>query len=186
MQPDQTVYPIPQALPPSAQTAFADGYPFLLVSTFSIAEVESNVVSSFSGSPEWAVKPPLEGEIGEKWAAGKGDILRRTRGNLIVGGKGGKAWDEDEWGVVKIGEEELVIVSMCGRCQLPNVDPSTGLTHPSIPYKVLSKYRRIDPVDKFSPCFGVNAAPMSSRGILRVGDKVRVVKKNEWIRSEKR
>lgn len=72
------------------------------------------------------MKPPLEGEIGEKWAKGEGDIMRRTRGNLVVGGKGGKAWDEDGWGVVRIGEgrdgkgegEELVVVSMCGRCQV--------------------------------------------------------------------
>lgn len=45
-----------------------------------------------------------------------------------MGGKGGKAWDEDEWGVVKIGEEELVIVSMCGRCQVSEIQQGYLLT----------------------------------------------------------
>lgn len=131
MMDDQTIYPITQTLPASSQTAFADGFPFLFVSTWSIAEVEANIASSFRGAKEWAVKPALEGAIGEKWNRGEGDIMRRTRGNIVVGGKGGKAWDEDRWGVLKIGGEkkgegeEMVVVSMCGRCQ---VSPSVELT----------------------------------------------------------
>ena len=72
------------------------------------------------------VKPVLEGETREKWGKeGGGEVLRRTRGNLVVGGTGvgAEAWAEDGWGVVRVGEEggeggEMVVVSMCGRCQV--------------------------------------------------------------------
>lgn len=54
------------------------------------------------------------------------------------------------------------------------------------PYaQVISKYRRSDPVDKYSPCFGVNAAPSQARGVLRVGDKVTVKTLNSWVRQER-
>lgn len=69
--------------------------------------------------------------------------------------------------------------------QLPNIDPETAIQHPSVPYKLISKFRRSDPVDKFSPCFGVNCVPSRERGVVRVGDKVRVKKLNDWVRQER-
>jgi hypothetical protein len=78
------VYALPAPLPDDARTAFADGFPFLLVTTWSAQDVERKVALSASGDEQWAVKPPLEGEAKRKWAAGEDDYLRRTRGNLVV------------------------------------------------------------------------------------------------------
>lgn len=110
-------------LPENSRTAFADGFPILIVNRWSIEDVESKVVLSTQGGggEEWEVKPPLEGEIKDKWLKGEGDYLRRTRGNIVVGGEGGKAWMEDRWGVVRLGEGELnrlIVASLCGRCQV--------------------------------------------------------------------
>lgn len=111
-------YALAKALPADARTAFADGFPFLIVTTWSAADVEAKAAAAAQGDEQWAVKPALEGADQAKWASGKSDYLRRARGNLVVGGQGGEAWMEDKWGVVEIGAEELVVVSMCGRCQV--------------------------------------------------------------------
>ncbi|KAG8793716.1 hypothetical protein FRC17_008406, partial [Serendipita sp. 399] len=58
---------------------------------------------------------------------------------------------------------------------LPNIEPSTGIQHKHVPYKVLAKYRRIDPANPYTPCFGVNAVPKES-GIYKVGDTIKIAK----------
>ena len=78
------VYALAAPLPEDARTAFADGFPFLIVTTWSAQDVERKVALSANGDEQWAVKPPLEGEAKRKWAAGEDDYLRRTRGNLVV------------------------------------------------------------------------------------------------------
>lgn len=128
---DETLYALPKCLPEGARTAFADGFPFLIVTRWSAEDVESKARLSANGDVKWSVKPTLEGADADKWERGEGDYLRRTRGNLVVGGKGGEAWMEDSWGVVDVGEEELVVVSMCGRCQVrppPPLPSRTDLT----------------------------------------------------------
>ncbi|KAJ9115884.1 hypothetical protein QFC22_005027 [Naganishia vaughanmartiniae] len=74
----------------------------------------------------------------------------------------------------------MICVSRCGRCQLPNVNPETAEADKAVPYKVLAKYRRVDPAQKFTPIFGVNAVPQQSYGTIHVGDRVRVKQMNNW------
>ncbi|KAJ9107731.1 hypothetical protein QFC21_001191 [Naganishia friedmannii] len=74
----------------------------------------------------------------------------------------------------------MICVSRCGRCQLPNVNPETAEADKAVPYKLLAKYRRVDPAQKFTPIFGVNAVPQQSYGAIHVGDRVRVKKMNNW------
>jgi hypothetical protein len=114
----------------------------------------------------------------------------------------------------------MVCVSRCGRCQvclpshlfqdclyqpmpvyqLPNVNPETAEADKAVPYKILAKYRRVDPAvsvldglvppcrgdlsrllqQKFTPIFGVNAVPQQSYGVIHVGDRVRVKRMNNW------
>ncbi|CDZ97865.1 Molybdenum cofactor sulfurase [Phaffia rhodozyma] len=176
--------------PPDARTAFSDGFPILLVNKRSIEDVEQKVILSVENEEEteWSVKPRLEGDIKEKWLAGKGDITRRTRGNVIVGKKGGKPWVEETWGVIQFGQgqeaQKMIVASPCGRCQLPNVDPETGISNPSVPYKTMTRYRRVDPRQKYNPCFGINVVPTVGKGVLKVGDKVKVKSLNNWPRVE--
>lgn len=81
------LYALAAPLPTDARTAFADGFPFLLVTSWSAQDVERKVALSACGDEKWAVKPALEGEAQRKWAAGEDDYLRRTRGNLVVSPK---------------------------------------------------------------------------------------------------
>ncbi|GHJ90111.1 hypothetical protein NliqN6_6513 [Naganishia liquefaciens] len=74
----------------------------------------------------------------------------------------------------------MVCVSRCGRCQLPNVDPDNAEADKAVPYKIIAKYRRVDPAQKFTPIFGVNAVPREERSLVCVGDRVRVTGKNTW------
>lgn len=78
-----------------------------------------------------------------------------------------------------------LLTSADSSLQLPNIDPDTGVQHGSTPYKVTSKYRRSDPVSKYDPCFGVNAVPTQARGRLAVGDSVRIMTANSWVRQER-
>jgi hypothetical protein len=136
--------------PPTAQngqvitTAFADCAPYLLVTEESFKDVNDQ----------------LEKKL---------DIIR-FRPNIVVRGTN-KPWDEDDWKEISVGEIGRVhVVARCPRCQLPkyspfsivfvgmlncSVDLETGVKDPHQPYKTLSKYRRIDPGAKYSPCFGM-------------------------------
>lgn len=79
------------------------------------------------------------------------------------------------------------------------MDPDNGEADKAVPYKILAKYRRVDPAvsdllspevaspdlrsrmqQKFTPIFGVNAVPQQARAVVCVGDRVRVRGTNEW------
>ena len=59
------------------------------------------------------------------------------------------------------------------------MDPETGVRDAVVPFKVLSKFRAFVPDFEKSgpgkPCFGRNAVP-DGRGVVRVGDAVRVLR----------
>jgi hypothetical protein len=59
--------------------------------------------------------------------------------------------------------------------QLPNVHPETGIRDKAVPFKVLMKFRTIDPRMKMKACMGVNGVPTGS-GVVKVGDRVHVKK----------
>jgi uncharacterized protein len=91
--------------PPTAQngrtitTAFADAGPYLLASEESFADVNER----------------LEKKIN----------IIRFRPNIVVSGT--RAWDEDDWKEITIGEVgNFYAVARCPRCQLPKYPPSDG------------------------------------------------------------
>ena len=63
------------------------------------------------------------------------------------------AWEEDTWRKLEFTDNSgsstrkgtLICTSRCGRCQLPNVCPETGEPDKVVPFKIISKYRRVDP-----------------------------------------
>ena len=66
---------------------------------------------------------------------------------------------------------DLDIVSRCARCQVPNVNPSTGDKNAKEPWNTLMKFRRVDTggVAKWKPCFAMMALPRGE-GQLVVGE----------------
>ena len=97
------------------QTAFSDGFPILLISQASLDDLNAKL----------EVPVPMH----------------RFRPNIVIGGC--KAFAEDSWKQLKIGELILRIVKPCSRCVIPSIDINTG-ERTSEPTKTLVSYRRHD------------------------------------------
>lgn len=125
-------------------------------------------------------------------AQGEGEItIERFRPNIII--KGGIPWEEDSWKTVRINGDrswvttlkggnlnalDIDIVARCARCQVPNVEPSTGEKHKKQPWDTLMKYRRVDEGIKFKPCFGMLGCPRGE-GTVEVGMKFEVMEETD-------
>jgi hypothetical protein len=98
-------------------TSFADGFPILLISEGSLADLNRRLERPVS--------------------------MDHFRPNLIVSGC--SAFAEDGWRRIRIGAVELSLVKRCSRCVLTTVDPSTGLrATDGEPLRTLSGYRKTD------------------------------------------
>jgi len=100
---------------PEEYTAFSDGFPILLISQASLDDLNGRLES------------PVP--------------MTRFRPNLVVSGC--KAFAEDEWKLIKIGDLLLRLVKPCSRCVIPSINTETGEKGVE-PIKTLSQYRRRD------------------------------------------
>ena len=134
-----------------APVEFADGFPLLVASTASLAELNARLA-----------------------AAGHAPVgIERFRPNIVLDGL--QAQDEDRLAELRIataeGEVVLRPVKPCPRCPMPNVDPATGTTSPEV-MDALSTYRA-NPVVNGAITFGMNCVIVSGAGhTLRAGDTV--------------
>ncbi len=95
------------------QTAFSDGFPYLLISQASLDDLNSRL------------DQPVE--------------MRRFRPNLVI--EGSDAFAEDNWKRIRIGDINFRLVKPCSRCIIPSIDPDTGLKNAE-PVKTLASYRQ--------------------------------------------
>ncbi|KAI8807567.1 hypothetical protein BJ742DRAFT_310720 [Cladochytrium replicatum] len=144
------------------QTAFADGYPFLLCSEESLSELNSRLASG-------SLSPDV-----------KSLNIHNFRPNIVVRNVPTPFYEDTILQLHFIPPAtssrpalELFVCSRCTRCQMPNVDIQKGVMRTE-PLKTLMKFRRVDKGDKYSACFGVNCVCAASVGYLAVGDGVRV------------
>jgi len=93
--------------------SFADGYPVLLTTSSSLAE--------------------LNGRLSEPIK------MDRFRANIIIDGD--LAYAEDTWQRIKIGEVTFSVAKLCARCHVINIDQESGLATKE-PLKTLSTYRQ--------------------------------------------
>lgn len=94
---------------------FADGFPVLLGSLESLADLNARL----------AVPIPID----------------RFRPNIVVGGTA--PWVEDCWRRIRIGDVLFRIVKPCERCIVTTIDPETGLRpDKSEPLRTLGTFRR--------------------------------------------
>lgn len=111
--------------------AFADGYPLLLISTASLADLNSHL------------KQPV--------------TMAQFRPNLIV--EGCEPFAEDTWKHIRIGEVEFEISKPCSRCIFTTVNPLTGEKQPQQePLATLKSYRQVASGDVM---FGQNLIPLN-------------------------
>jgi uncharacterized protein YcbX len=112
--PDSVPRPVDTAYAtPDDRVAFADGFPFLIVSENSLANLNE------------AMRLQLP--------------MTRFRPNLVVSGCAGYA--EDGWRELSIGEIGFRLPKPCSRCSVPAIDPDTAQTGKE-PLATLNRTRR--------------------------------------------
>ena len=129
---------------PDDEVSFADCYPVLAIGRSSLDDLNTRTPAPAS--------------------------MRRFRPNFVV--SGGAPYEEDGWRRIRIGTVEFEGVENCERCELPTVDPDTGIPDPRRePMRTLARYRRRATGGVF---LGQNLVPRGS-GTVRVGDRVVVI-----------
>jgi uncharacterized protein YcbX len=131
---------------PEDQTGFSDGYPVLLVSEESLAELNRRLT-----------------ERGEAALP-----MDRFRPNIVVAG-GGVPNDEDSWGDIRIGGMTLHGVKLCARCAITTTDQQTAAVGKE-PLRTFAGYRKFHR----GVMFGQNMT-FDGTGSIAVGDGVAVM-----------
>lgn len=104
----------PAFAPPGVRVSFADGFPFLMISEESLADLNRRLTD------------PLP--------------MNRFRPNLVV--SGGEPYSEDEWRRIQIGNIRMRVVKPCARCVVTTTDQSTG-ERAKEPLRTLATYRKV-------------------------------------------
>jgi uncharacterized protein len=112
--PDESVRPVdPAYAEPGDLVSLADGFPFLLISEASLADLNARL------------EQPLP--------------MDRFRPNLVVGGC--EPFAEDGWRGVRIGRLTFRVVKPCARCTITTVDQESA-TKGKEPLRTLVRFRR--------------------------------------------
>ncbi|KAJ3188419.1 hypothetical protein HDU85_005570 [Gaertneriomyces sp. JEL0708] len=139
------------------QTAFADGFPFLLASQPSLDDLNSRLTAK-------ALSPVS---------------MLNFRPNIVIDYAELPAFTEDTFLRIEIGGHQIIIASRCSRCRLPNNDPETGNPHKTEPLVTLMGYRRLDKIKRHKAFFGVNCIQTDVNWTMHTGDEVRVLQKGQ-------
>jgi uncharacterized protein YcbX len=132
-----------------APTLFADGYPLLVLSQASLADLNGKLQAQSR-----AALP-----------------MNRFRPSIVIDGVG--AFEEDYARTMRIGDTVLKPVKPCPRCSIPSIDQATGEAGPD-PLDILRGYRADARIDG-GIAFGMNAIVLEGEGqTLRVGQEVDV------------
>jgi uncharacterized protein YcbX len=132
-----------------APTLFSDGYPMLVISEASLADLNEKLT-----------------------AYGREALpMNRFRPNIVIGGTG--AFDEDYAESIRVGAAVLKPVKPCPRCPIPSIDQATGQIGAD-PLDILQSYRA-DPRVDGAVTFGMNAILLTGEGhTVRVGQDVNI------------
>ena len=95
------------------QTSFSDGFPFLIVSEASLAQLNQQMDLSLS--------------------------IQRFRPNLVI--TDCTSYAEDSWRKISIGEIPFRLPKPCSRCSVPQIDPDTALSGKE-PLRTLTRFRK--------------------------------------------
>jgi len=127
-----------------ALNRFSDGYPMLLVSRASLADLNDRLLANGREAL------PMD----------------RFRPNIVIDDVG--PFDEDRFVSLTAGEVVLKPIKPCPRCPIPSIDQATGLRGPD-PLDILARYRD-DPA--LGVIFGQNTIAVSGLGTtLKVGQR---------------
>ncbi len=150
--PDSTFRATNPAYAPDARVSFADGYPYLVTTTASLDLLNQHL--------EAAERPAVS--------------MARFRPNLVIENQ--RPFEEDHWQNIQIGQARFEGVKPCERCVIIDTHPQTGERQAG-PLETLVSYRK-GQSGLQKAVFGRNLIAHSG-GLLRVGDKVRVLAGND-------
>lgn len=97
------------------ETAFSDGFPFLLIGQSSLDDLNSRL----------EIPVPI----------------RRFRPNFVF--TGGEAYEEEKWKEFTIASLDFYGVKPCGRCVMTTINPELGIFAGKEPLRTLSKYKKV-------------------------------------------
>lgn len=130
--------------PLNTAVSFADGYPLLLISEASLNDLNLRADAKL--------------------------LMSQFRPNLVVSAR--RAFEEDGWRRIRIGEVEFIVAKPCSRCVMTTIEPGTeDFNHLKEPLATLLRYRYSDDGDVY---FGQNLIAVNE-GTLRCGDDVEVL-----------
>jgi uncharacterized protein len=134
-----------------ATTLFSDGFAYLVASLESMADLRQH-------------------GAGHAWGANDdAALMQRFRPNIVLSGL--SAHGEDHVADLRSGGVHLRLVKPCARCQVPEIDPRTGVPGDGIT-AALRAYRADSRLDG-ALTFGMNAILLSGEGTsLTLGDTV--------------
>jgi len=128
---------------------------------------ESDIVSFADGFPLLAISEASLDNLNQKLAVPV--TMKHFRPNLVI--QDAKAYAEDYWKVIKIGDVIFDAVKLCSRCILTTVDPITGIKNTERePLKTLTSYRKMDA----GVMFGMNLIPRN-KGLISTQDEVIII-----------
>ncbi|HEY1698691.1 MAG TPA: MOSC N-terminal beta barrel domain-containing protein [Trebonia sp.] len=134
------------------RVSFADGYPLLLTSEASLAQLN-----------DWILEGPRSEEAPV--------AMTRFRPSAVI--DGAAPWAEDSWHRIRIGDVSFRVAKACDRCVFTTIDPDTAEKGRE-PLVTLARHRRWDG----KIWFGMNLIPdlaPGAPGTLRAGDRVEVL-----------
>ncbi len=101
--------------PEATEVSFADGYPYLIVGTDSLRQLNARLDS------------PV--------------LMDRFRPNIII--ETSTAHIEDSWESIKVGDVDMLVIKPCARCSVITIDQQTAEKSKGT-IKALSSYRKVD------------------------------------------
>lgn len=156
--PDDSVRRVdPEYAPSDARTSLADGFPLLVATDSSLADLARRVGTTLE--------------------------MERFRPNIVL--EGSAAWEEDHWEALHFAGVTLRLVKPCARCTIPGVDPRTAESGAE-PLRTLASFRRgVDlgyaGAEASKTYFAWNALHTGT-GTLRVGDVVESIERRSSAR----
>ena len=133
-------------------TAFADGYPYLLVTAASLDDISNRSKENGGKALDW----------------------RRFRPNIIIGGAG--VHEDDTWGELSIGNANFQLITACERCVMTTLNTDTlkfdRPTSQANPMALMKSFRDFGRGN----LFGSNCVSPSLGCMVHVCDEVEVIR----------
>lgn len=124
--------------------SFADGYPLLLISEASLSDLNLRADAKL--------------------------VMSQFRPNLVVSAK--RAFEEDGWRRIRIGEVEFIVAKPCSRCVMTTIEPNTEQFNDiKEPLATLLRYRHGNDGEVY---FGQNLIAVNE-GVISHGDPIEVL-----------